>query len=108
MHRLGLRFRIHRSLRPIARTQPDIVFPTECVAVFVNGCFWHGCPIHQTWPRANANFWRTKIEGNVSRDAMVDRELVAAGWAAVRIWEHEDVTAAALRVQEIVVTRRSR
>lgn len=106
LHASGLRYRIHR--RPVkgVRREADIVFGPARVAVFVDGCFWHGCPDHATWPRNNADFWRTKIEGNRNRDLDTDARLAAAGWVAVRIWEHEDPAKAAERVRAIVAERR--
>lgn len=68
--------------------RPDFVFPREKVAVFVDGCFWHGCPLHATWPKQNADFWAAKIRGNQARDRAVNRALRAEGWSVVRIWEH--------------------
>lgn len=67
---------------------PDFVFSKLRLAVFVDGCFWHGCPKHATWPKNNAEFWRKKLDGNRARDRRVDRELRKAGWRVVRIWEH--------------------
>lgn len=69
--------------------RPDFVFRTLRVAVFVDGCFWHGCPKHGTKPRGNAEFWKTKLEGNQKRDRLVSRRLRNAGWRVLRIWEHE-------------------
>lgn len=102
----GLRYRVHR--RPVqgVRREADIVFASAKVAVFVDGCFWHGCPEHATWPKNNAEFWRTKIETNRRRDVDTDRKLADAGWLAVRVWEHESVATAAARVHEIVLSRR--
>lgn len=68
--------------------RPDFVFPRVRLAVFVDGCFWHGCPLHATWPKQNAAFWRAKILGNRRRDQAVDRQLRQLGWGIVRIWEH--------------------
>jgi DNA mismatch endonuclease, patch repair protein len=68
--------------------KPDFVFPKERVAVFVDGCFWHGCPLHGVKPKQNAEFWRMKITGNQARDRLVNRELRKAGWRVLRIWEH--------------------
>jgi len=67
----------------------DFVFPKLKVAVFVDGCFWHGCPKHATKPRNNAAFWRKKLAANQTRDRQVNRTLRAAGWQVLRIWEHE-------------------
>ena len=83
--RRGLRFRKKTRLRG----KPDIVFPTERVVVFVDGCFWHRCPEHQTRPAANAEFWDNKLSGNVARDRLVDAALEAEAWTVVRVWEHE-------------------
>lgn len=95
LHRAGLRFRVDYPL-PGLRRRGDVVFPGRRVAVFVDGCFWHGCPEHATWPKANAEWWRAKIEANVARDRDSDARLTEAGWAVVRVWEHEhsDVAAA--------------
>jgi len=68
--------------------KPDFVFPRQKIAVFVDGCFWHGCPAHATWPKQNAEFWRTKILGNRKRDRAVSRQLKKSGWRVLRIWEH--------------------
>jgi DNA mismatch endonuclease (patch repair protein) len=68
--------------------RPDFVFPQLKLAVFVDGCFWHGCPMHGTQPKTNAAFWREKIARNRSRDRRVTRALRARGWRVVRIWEH--------------------
>ncbi|ANZ38063.1 very short patch repair endonuclease [Lentzea guizhouensis] len=102
----GLRYRVHR--RPVkgVRREADIVFISAKVAVFVDGCFWHGCPEHATWPKNNAEFWRTKIETNRRRDLDTDEKLADAGWLAVRVWEHESAADAAARVHEVVLSRR--
>ena len=102
----GLRYRVHR--RPVkgVRREADIVFTSAKVAVFVDGCFWHGCPQHATWPKNNAEFWRTKIETNRRRDLDTDEKLADAGWLAVRVWEHESAADAAARVHEVVLSRR--
>ncbi len=69
--------------------KPDFVFRRQRLAVFVDGCFWHGCPTHATWPKQNAEFWRKKILGNRRRDRAVNRLLKKSGWRVLRIWEHE-------------------
>lgn len=93
----GLRYRVDYSL-PGLRRRADVAFPRARLAVFVDGCFWHGCPRHGTWPRSNAEWWRQKIEANRRRDRDTDRRLRASGWAVMRFWEHADVRASALRV----------
>jgi DNA mismatch endonuclease (patch repair protein) len=79
----GLRYRVNRR---IMGTRPDIVFLGDKVAVFVDGCFWHGCPTHYRAPVSNAEFWRAKVERNRQRDARDDQTLSAAGWRVVRVW----------------------
>jgi DNA mismatch endonuclease (patch repair protein) len=74
---------------PTFRVKPDFVFRQVRLALFVDGCFWHGCPKHATWPAHRAAWWRRKIEGNKTRDRVVNRALRRAGWRVVRIWEHE-------------------
>ena len=69
--------------------KPDFVFPKLRVAVFVDGCFWHGCPQHSTQPKNNAEFWREKLAGNKARDVLVGLTLRKAGWRVLRIWEHD-------------------
>ena len=71
------------------RVRPDFVFPKQKLAVFVDGCFWHACPIHATQPKQNAKFWREKLARNRARDRLVTRTLRARGWRVMRIWEHE-------------------
>ncbi|MEU8459566.1 very short patch repair endonuclease [Streptomyces sp. NPDC059982] len=106
LHAAGARYRIHR--RPVkgVRREADIVFGPARVAVFVDGCFWHGCPVHATWPKNNADFWKEKIEGNRRRDRDTDARIAEAGWLALRVWEHESVEGAAARVLEAVAIRR--
>ncbi len=94
---LGLRYRVDVPV-PGTRRRPDVVFARAKLAVFVDGCFWHACPIHGTWPRANAAWWRSKIEGNRLRDRDTDLKLESAGWAVLRFWTHEDPKLAARAV----------
>lgn len=103
--RRGLRYRV--DYRVVGRRRPDIVFTRVKVAVFVDGCFWHSCPQHETLPKANQQWWREKLEGNVARDRAADLELRAAGWAVLRVWEHEPVNNAADRIEQLVRDRRS-
>jgi DNA mismatch endonuclease (patch repair protein) len=98
LHRRGLRFRVHYPL-PHLRRRADIAFPRQRIAVFVDGCFWHGCPQHGTWPKQNANWWRDKIEVNRRRDADTDARLKEEGWSVVRVWEHEAAEAAAHAIE---------
>jgi DNA mismatch endonuclease, patch repair protein len=100
LHRRGLRFRVDCAPISGARSRADVVFSSAKVAVFVDGCFWHGCPVHGTSPKANAEWWEAKIDGNRLRDRDTDRRLREAGWQVVRIWEHEDLEVAVARVSE--------
>ena len=106
LHARGLRFRVDRAVLPDRRRRADIVFGPAKVAVFVDGCFWHGCPTHATWPKANEDYWKEKIETNRLRDRDTDERLRALGWEPVRVWEHEDAVTAADRLEKIVSNRR--
>jgi DNA mismatch endonuclease, patch repair protein len=105
VHARGLRYRV--SAKPLAgvRRTADLVFSRAKVAVFLDGCFWHGCPEHHTVASANAKFWADKVDGNRKRDRDTDGRLAEAGWVSVRVWEHEDAAEAARRVEEIVRAR---
>jgi DNA mismatch endonuclease (patch repair protein) len=94
---LGLRYRVDATL-PGLRRRADVLFPRARIAVFVDGCFWHGCPEHGTWPRANATWWKRKIESNQARDRDTDAQLSMKGWRVFRFWAHEDATVAAVRI----------
>lgn len=95
----GLRYRLHVRT-PVGR--PDIVFPRQRLAVFVDGCFWHGCPTHYVRPRTREEFWSAKLRANVGRDRQQTAALEADGWRVLRFWEHEvadDVDALVERVR---------
>jgi DNA mismatch endonuclease, patch repair protein len=102
LHRLGYRYRKdHRlDLTGGARVRPDIAFTARKVAVFVDGCFWHSCPEHGSRPAVNVWYWDPKLRRNAERDLAANAALAAAGWAVVRIWEHEPVEAAVASVIE--------
>jgi DNA mismatch endonuclease, patch repair protein len=104
LHKLGLRFRVDWPL-PDTRRRADLAFVSVKVAVFVDGCFWHGCPTHGTWPKANAAWWRAKISANVRRDRDTDERLRAAGWRVLRFWEHDGCDGPAQKVARIVRSR---
>ena len=107
LHRRGLRFRLdERPIKDLNR-RADIVFRSARVAVFVDGCFWHGCPIHGTQPKANAEFWKNKIERNKERDLDTNARLKEAGWAVVRVWEHEDPERVSQEIYNLVVKRKT-
>lgn len=105
LHRRGKRFRVNRPPIPEMRRRADILFPRQRVAVFVDGCFWHGCPQHGTWPKANAAWWKKKIETNIARDRDTDQLLATKGWIAVRIWEHDDIRESAERIISVLENR---
>ncbi len=85
LHRRGLRYRLNYSLPG----KPDIVFVKPRVAVFIDSCFWHGCPQHLRMPKSNKEYWDSKISRNVARDAEVNAEYADSGWKQLRFWEHE-------------------
>lgn len=98
VHRLGLRYRVDQAPLPGLRRRADLLFRRARVAVFVDGCWWHGCSKHSTTPRANRDYWIAKIEGNRTRDRDTDAKLEEAGWVVIRVWEHEHPEAAAERI----------
>lgn len=99
---LGLTYETDAQPLPESARKADILFRQGRVAVFVDGCFWHGCPLHGTQAKANAGFWREKIERNRERDTDTNRRLIEAGWIVVRIWEHDDPASAASKIQQIL------
>ena len=104
LHRLGLRYRVDRAVVPGVRRRADVIFTRARLAIFVDGCFWHGCPKHGTRPKANAEWWDSKLQANVARDRDTDARLIAAGWKVVRLWEHEDMRASALKIRSLIRT----
>lgn len=98
VHAAGRRYRV--DSRPLAdlNRRADLVFSRAKVAVFIDGCYWHGCPEHGSAARTNAAYWGPKIAGNVSRDRDTDDRLHAAGWTVIRAWEHDDPHAVAERI----------
>lgn len=102
LHARGLRYRVNRSVILGLRRRADIVFIGARVAVFVDGCFWHCCPLHKSFPKANAQWWSAKLEANRLRDKDTDRRLVTSGWRVVHVWEHESPTEAAERIARML------
>ncbi len=100
LHARGLRFFKNRRPTSEIACRADIVFPSPRLAVFVDGCFWHRCPLHGVSPRANSDYWRAKLDRNIARDRRNDRALRAAGWEVMRVWEHEDPIATAELIAE--------
>jgi DNA mismatch endonuclease (patch repair protein) len=103
-HALGLRYRVSARPLPAIRRTADMVFTKAKVAVFLDGCFWHGCPEHHTRSASNAEYWAEKVRRNRERDTETDRLLTEAGWIVIRIWEHEDPVNAAARIASAVKT----
>jgi DNA mismatch endonuclease (patch repair protein) len=108
VHALGLRYRVAARPLPELRRTADLVFTRQKVAVFMDGCFWHGCEKHHTRPAANAPYWSEKVRRNRERDQDTTARLTEAGWLVLRYWEHDDPVAAALEVEAAVKARRTR
>ncbi|MFJ6697937.1 very short patch repair endonuclease [Streptomyces sp. NPDC091272] len=107
LHAAGLRYRVNVPVPGMRRRTIDIVFGPAKIAVFLDGCFWHGCPQHATRPRSNAEWWRTKLDKNMARDRETTAHLEAAGWTVLRYWEHEVPSGVASEVTDLVLRRRS-
>jgi DNA mismatch endonuclease (patch repair protein) len=106
LHARGLRFRKDYLIRLAGRTvRPDIVFTRQKVAVFVDGCFWHRCPIHGNDPKVNTAYWKPKLDRNVARDRAIDIDLAAVGWKVIRAWEHESPKTIAAEVAQALRER---
>jgi DNA mismatch endonuclease Vsr len=106
LDRLGLAYAVDVSPLEGSRRRADIVFVDVKVAVYVDGCFWHGCPIHGTSAKSNAEWWHEKLKRNRERDHDTSRELHDHGWSVLRFWEHEDPEAAAAAIQSVVSQRK--
>jgi DNA mismatch endonuclease (patch repair protein) len=102
LHRRGLRFRKHATVVPGLRCRPDVVFPRARVAVECRGCFWHLCSEDAVLPKSNRDYWLPKLERNVARDRRNELALADAGWTLVIVWEHDDVAAAADRIDSLI------
>ncbi|GAA0435565.1 hypothetical protein GCM10010357_66280 [Streptomyces luteireticuli] len=107
LHSAGHRYRLHRPVPGMPRRTIDIAFPGLRIAVFLDGCFWHGCPEHATSPKANAEWWRQKLDRNMARDLETNRILEEAGWTVLRFWEHEDTECVAAAVATAVAAART-
>lgn len=107
LHAAGHRYRLHRPVPGLPRRTIDIVFPGPKVAVFLDGCFWHGCPEHATRPKSNADWWRAKLDRNMARDLETTDRLTSEGWTVLRFWEHEDPIAVADLVAQAVEKARN-
>ena len=102
VHARGLRYRVDARPLPGVRHTADMVFPRARVAVFIDGCWWHGCAEHYRPPASNVSYWAAKVARNRTRDQAVKNTLIAAGWTVIRIWEHESPESAACRIETAV------
>ncbi|GAB2742373.1 hypothetical protein GCM10027072_42650 [Streptomyces bullii] len=107
LHAAGLRYRVEYPVPGMPRRRIDVAFPRAKVAVLIDGCFWHGCPQHATQPKANADWWRRKLDRNMARDRETTEHLLEAGWTVLRFWEHEAPAEVAVRVAAAVEQRRT-
>ncbi|SFD62587.1 very short patch repair endonuclease [Streptomyces aidingensis] len=107
LYAAGFRYRLHRPVPGMRRRTIDIAFPGPKVAVFLDGCFWHGCPEHATQPKANSEWWRQKLDKNMSRDRETTERLASEGWTVLRFWEHEAPGTVAELVAKAVADKRS-
>lgn len=108
IHAAGLRYRVDVAPIPELRRRADVVFRRVKIAVFIDGCFWHGCPQHGARrTTANTEYWEAKIVRNQARDQDTDRRLRAEGWLSLRVWEHEDAQEASARIVAEVRRRRT-
>jgi DNA mismatch endonuclease, patch repair protein len=107
LFKLGLRYRVDKSVIEGLRRRADVVFSRAQVAIFVDGCFWHSCPTHKSSPKANSVWWARKLSENRRRDFDTNRRLRKLGWHVERVWEHEDAQLAAIRIAAIVRARAS-
>jgi len=108
LHRRGLRYRVHYPVPGNRRRTIDVAFTRVRLAVFVDGCFWHGCPEHGVKPATNAEWWRWKLDRNRARDDDTTATLASDGWTVLRIWEHVPAEEAARRVAEVLAILRWR
>ena len=103
LHARGMRYRTNFSPVPGVRRSADIVFTRRRVAVFIDGCFWHGCPQHFVMPKSNVDYWRPKFERNAQRDAETNEVLALAGWKVLRFWEHQPPVIVADAIQKAII-----
>lgn len=103
LFRRGLRYRKNFGLRTsLGLVKPDLTFLGARVVVFVDGCFWHSCPLHGNVPVTNRGYWEPKLRRNRERDALASASLEEAGWTVIRIWEHEPASTAATAVESVI------
>lgn len=105
LHAAGLRYRVQFPVPGRPRRTVDVAFTRLRVAAFVDGCYWHGCPLHATQSKTNADWWRSKIEANRQRDSDTNRALIEREWFVIRIWEHQSPVEAAAEIERIIARR---
>lgn len=108
LHRTGLRYRVNYRVPGMQRRTIDIAFPAQRLAIFVDGCYWHGCRLHRTIPLTNGDFWRDKITKNGMRDLETSRHLEQIGWRPMRFWEHEETADVASAIVAAIAEARTR
>lgn len=106
LHGRGLRYRVDYPLPMARRRRADIAFTRLKIAVFIDGCFWHSCPLHGTSPSRNSDYWLPKLSRNMARDAETTQMLTDAGWLVLRFWEHETSSSVADSIETIVRSSR--
>ncbi|MEW1903048.1 very short patch repair endonuclease [Streptomyces sp. NPDC086147] len=107
LHASGLRYRVNVPVPGMSRRTIDIVFGPAKVAVFLDGCFWHGCPLHATQPKSNAEWWRAKLDKNMARDRETTTHLETLGWTVLRFWEHASTEEISATVRAAVDRKKS-
>nr|WP_281359093.1 very short patch repair endonuclease [Pseudarthrobacter oxydans] len=107
LHAKGLRYRVNFRPLPTFRRTADVVFTRARVAVFIDGCFWHGCPTHYRAPGSNVTYWSAKVSRNRNRDIETTEHLEAAGWTVLRFWAHEDPATVAHEIAEAIRLHRT-
>ena len=105
LYAVGFRYRKHNRPEPTLRVRADVVLVRARVCVFVDGCFWHGCPEHFRLPSKNAEWWRSKIDRTIARDRAQTDVLLSRGWTVIRVWEHVAVHEAVAAVGRVVLPR---
>lgn len=108
VHAQGFRYRVAARPLPNLRRTADLVFRPAKLAVFIDGCYWHGCPQHYVPPRTNAGYWSDKVARNIARDRDTDDQLRTAGWIVLRFWEHDPAEECALKIATTVSQLRKR
>ncbi|MFF8651713.1 very short patch repair endonuclease [Streptomyces griseoluteus] len=102
VHAQGFRYRVAARPLPNLRRTADLVFRPAKLAVFIDGCYWHGCPQHYVPPKTNSGYWSDKVARNMARDRDTDDQLRAAGWTVLRFWEHDPAEECALKIAATV------